>query len=318
MLRILPNRPALPILLWLRSTAHAVSFAMRQGLSWSRGLPTLQGGAWTQAMRHWSPDYTSERRHAMQARATELVQTYGLEAYTGKLHGRQWAKNLYLLDLLVHTIGPCLLAKPMPPYCAVDVGCADWDYVFALHAFLRGPVFLAGGPLESGPVTAPPHCGLDQLTGIEIDPHGIYPDGYSRADYTRAYVQALAKSQNENATKIIHGDALQVQLPQQDLVFCFFPFLLPYQIVAWGLPLGLLHPEAMIQKQASWVKPGGLWVIYTHAEEEREPLRNLLSPWVDGKSAPFTLLRAEAARSLLEERPDDYDERWVWVLQRKT
>lgn len=298
-------------------------------------------------MRHWSRDYTSERRQAMQVRAAELVQSYGLDLYTGQLHGRQWAKNLYLLDLLVHTVGPHLeawlaqarlglAANPQSPVTlqAVDVGCADWDYVFALHAFLRGRVaHSVGGQtglLESGAVAhskrGRQHLSLPHLTGIEIDPHGIYPDGYSRADYTRAYVRALGTKQNENATEIIHANALQVNLPQQDLVFCFFPFLLPYQIVAWGLPLGLLHPDAMLQKQASWVKPGGLWVIYTHAEEEREPLRALLSPWIDnpGKDiqgrdnqATFELLRCEAAHSLLEERPDDYDERWVWVLRRK-
>jgi hypothetical protein len=301
-------------LLRLRSTAHAASFALRQAIAWSRGLPTLQGGPWLSAAKHWSPTYSRERRQAMLARAESLVQDFGLGRYDDQLHGSQWAKNLYVLDLLLTTVGPYIeaneKARAGSVIQAVDVGCADWDYVFALHAFLRGPV---GTPCK-------PH-----LTGVEIDPHGIYPDGYSRADYTRAYIAALESAALNSPSKgpqtqatLVHEDALQATLPQQDLVFCFFPFILPYQIVAWGLPLGLLNPQAMLAKQAAWVKPGGHWVIYTHAEEEREPLRALLAPWVDGTNPNFELLHCGPARSLLEESPDEYDERWVWILRRRS
>lgn len=308
----LPLPPRSP-LLRLRSTAHAASFALRQALAWSRGQPSLQGGPWLSAAKHWSPTYSRERRQAMLARAESLVQNFGLGRYVGQLHGSQWAKNLYVLDLLLVTVGPFIEANEKAGVesvlHAVDVGCADWDYVFALHAFLRGPV---GGRRHL------------HLTGVEIDPHGIYPDGYSRADYTRAYIDALESAALTSSPKgpqpqttLLHEDALRAHLPQQDLVFCFFPFILPYQIVAWGLPLGLLNPQAMLAKQAAWVKPGGLWVIYTHAEEEREPLRVLLATSTDDSNPNFELLHCGPARSLLEERPDEYDERWVWILRRK-
>jgi hypothetical protein len=327
----LPLPPPSP-LLRLRSTAHAASFALRQALAWSRGQPSLQGGPWLSAVKHWSSIYSRERRQAMLARAESLVQGFGLDLYAGRLHGSQWAKNLYVLDLLLATVGPHLDSQE-PAISesviqAVDVGCADWDYVFALHAFLRGPFRSLGSEPTSAPTVdgAAPygtHRCL-RLTGLEIDPHGIYPDGYSRADYTRAYIAALETADLTSPSKgprtqttLLHEDALQAHLPQQDLVFCFFPFILPYQIVAWGLPLGLLNPQALLAKQAAWVKAGGLWVIYTHAEEEREPLRAHLATWLDVSTPNFELVHGGPARSLLEERPDDYDERWVWILRRK-
>lgn len=276
--------------LWLKAPANAAFFSLRQGLRWSRGRPRIAGEPWAGAFKDWP----AASRNAAQALADSLGRTYGLNAYDGRISLRFYRKNVYLLHLLDGALqGLELRAEtPASPFVALDVGTADWDYVFALHAFLKR---------QANPAAL-------QLTGLEIDGYGIYPDGYSRADYARAYVALL----QDQEVRLRFEDALKATPPPLDLVTCFFPFLLPYQILAWGLPLRHLHPQALLARQAGWVKPGGHWLLFTHAEEERAPLLAHL------RAIPgMILLRQGPARSLLEADAESYAERWYWLLRRK-
>jgi hypothetical protein len=186
-------------------------------------------------------DNLVQRGHAFR----EAFQLASLDSI---LRSRQWLKNFYVLDLLEKTLKPHFPAalhekqKASSPLRVLDVGTADWEYVFALHRFCRHALIKAG--IVQPMVDEPQFI----LTGVEIDGHGIYPDGYARADYTAAYIDAL----QDPGITIQYGDATQMEMPLQDLVTCFFPFILPYQILAWGLPLRLLHPKALLSRQATW------------------------------------------------------------------
>ncbi len=277
--------------LWLKASANAAFFALRQGLRWSRGQPQVKGESWDHAFSTWP----EENRSQAEALATSLKETFGLNAFTGRISRRFYRKNVYLLHLLDQVLRPDLFnaEKRSRVFAALDVGTADWDYVFALHGFLQQRAHSSSASLA--------------LTGLEIDGYGIYPDGYSRADYAQAYVALLQDSH----VQMHFEDALKASPPPQDLVTCFFPFILPYQILAWGMPLSHLKPQALLSRQAGWVKPGGHWLIFTHAEEERAPLLAHL------KTLPhMTLLRQGPARSLLEGDAESYAERWYWLLRR--
>ncbi len=297
--------------LWLRAPANAASFALREWFAWRRGKPTLKGVPWESTFSHWPRNLQA----TLYPKAEDLIRRFGLERFSGVLSRGQWAKNLYWLDILQTTLQPHLPshsdcnAEPSgdSEFRVLDVGTADWDYVFALHRFCQ-------------------HFPSLQLTGLEIDGHGIYPDGFSRADYTAAYIAALS----DPKIAMIYGDATKITLPPQDLVICLFPFILPYQILAWGLPLRLLQPENVLACQAQWVKPGGLWYLVAHAEEERQPMRILLEriaagdlnpPAKDQECSPraqarFELLAEGPVCSDFEEAPEVYDQRWHWILRR--
>jgi hypothetical protein len=279
--------------LWIKAPFNAGAFAFRQWLGWRRGLPKLKGERWPSAIPHWP---TSKQEQLVQ-KAEQLYETFSLAPFDKTLSSRQWVKNLYWLDLLGTTLAPHLQASltqpsgPQRPTRTLDVGCADWDYVFALQRFFRNSF-----------------TNNMELTGLEIDGHGIYPDGYARADYTAAYIHAL----KDPAVSIRYGDATRMKLPPQDVVTCLFPFILPYQILAWGLPLHLLKPQALLQAQAGWIRPGGLWYLVCHAIEEREPMRKQLAALKECE-----LLTEGPARSDFEDDPDSYDERWFWLLRKR-
>jgi SAM-dependent methyltransferase len=280
--------------LWLRVPWNAGCFAFRQWLGWRRGLPELDGQPWRSARSFWPP----EKADGLSRRAAELVHVFQMEPFEAFLNGRQWFKNLYLLDLLLQTLGPHLPSVGKSetlhpePMQVLDIGSGDWEYVFALHRFFR----------NKNPTTV-------HLSGVEMDGHGIYPDGYSRADYTAAYIRSL---QDKNVD-IRYGDMTGMEFPRQDVVTCFFPFILPYQILAWGLPLHLLRPRQLLQRQAECIKPGGIWYLVCHAQEERDPMRMLLAEFQD-----FQMLAEGPARSDFEDDPSSYDERWYWVFRKQS
>jgi len=286
---------------WVKTAANAAAFALRQKIRWRRGRPRLIGDDRPDDYAEW-PGETRAEAHAL---AETLMERYALGPFRSILSRDQFRKNVYLLDVL-EKVWRRLPAPPRPAasesFSALDVGTADWNYVFALHAFLKKRL----SPSDTPDVAAGPP-GEFRLAGLEIDGYGVYSNGYSRCDYAQAYVAALG----DPGVSLRFENALEADSPPQDVLFCFFPFLLPYQILDWGLPLRQLKPAELLRRQASWLKPGGLWLLFTHAEEEREPMKRYLSAipqleWLD--HGPI--------ESRLDLPTGDYSERWFWLLRK--
>lgn len=137
------------------------------------------------------------------------------------------------------TLQPLLAGHPLQPagdgvLAAVDVGCGAFQYATALH---RLSARAAGARRVV-------------LRGIEVDGHGIYRDGHSRADHARAHAALAADD-----VSFTVADFTAIELPPQDVVTMLFPFVLPYPLLQWGLPLELYRPRRLLRRAASVLRP---------------------------------------------------------------
>ena len=98
---------------------------------------------------------------------------------------------------------------------AADLGCGDFHYAIGLQQWLARHV------PSSLPDEAVPRKVV--LRGLELDGHGIYRDGHSRADHARA--RARSACADGGLVQFEVADAVHARLPEQDVVSLFFPFL---------------------------------------------------------------------------------------------
>lgn len=238
------------------------SFTLRNQLKWRRGLPPL-----TQESKEGLFSYLSlspKKQKQAEKRHQELVDRYQLLPLKRLSLRQVYSDNLYLLDCLEDLLSGYLTDLDFFPstakknLLALDIGCRNWDYVFALNQFLQN---LPGSQSQ-------PH----ELHGIEVDAYGIYPNFYSRLDYALAFTR-----QTENPNVHYHvGDFLKVPFPLVDVIFLFYPFLLPRPLLKWGLPLRFFQPQKIISKAVSLLQPGGMMIVFNQTMNERDRLLQIL------------------------------------------
>ncbi len=256
----------------LRAPANELAFPLRASLRWSRGLPAP----------HDEPKDGLFAAPAAAARAADLRERFAL----GRLHAqstrRVYAANLALLDRLEALFAGEAIAPGGADgvLAAVDVGCGDFHYATALLQFLR-----LGGAAPR-PVA---------LRGIELDGHGVYRDGHSRADHARQHAELAATGGGSARFEV--ANFLRVRLPPQDVVTMFYPFLTAYPLLRWGLPLSQLRPRALLQGAAAALRPGGCLVLVHQTDAEAGRARRLLD---DG---PLRLVREVPFASALDLDP---------------
>lgn len=221
----------LPPWLWPEALINQVAYPLRGMLRWRR-----------RGYREVPADVAAViAGHPRRERLAALV-----ERYAPALQGRHNAGNvienldvLHLLDRLFE------LAPWTPParLRALDVGAKNFYYVAALHAAWssRAPV--------------------DSLVGVEVDAYRVYRDGYSRHDYADTYRAGLA------GTTFVAADIRDYHEPA-DVITLLFPFVMPLPLVRWGLPIGLLAPEAVLAHVWQLLAPGGLLLIVNQDEME--------------------------------------------------
>ncbi len=293
-----------------KAPGNALGFAMRRLIRWERGLAPLSSDGWengkpgADGLSGLFASRQGKEGAALLQRAAVLEKRYGLAPFRGSASKRVYLENLYLLDAL----DGFLAEEPLPPSAApswqtLDVGTGPWEYAPSLLAFLsrwKG----------KRPVT---------LTGLEVDGHLLYPDFRSRADYARAYAAAAEKIGAENngteksspagcRASIRFEDFLQVELPAQDIITLFYPFILPHQILAWGLPYRFLKPQVFLAKAVGLLKPGGRLLAFLHAEEERSPFERYI------REAGGTILRSAAVASRMTPDWEDLSERRAYWI----
>ena len=255
---------ALRLLAFARIPGNAFSFWVRRSLRWSRGTPAL-----CQEPKDDLYSCFQQGRSEAEARAAELHDRYRL-ADLARLSTRAlYRKNLDLLDTLEKTTQG--LPLPFPEGRAIkalDVGSQDWHYVFALERWLQRHNRKSGEPVE--------------VTGIELDGYEIYADFHSRKDYAQAYAEQTGNPQ----VRYRIGDFLKWREGGQDVIFLFYPLVLRYQLLLWGLPLRHFAPISMLKQAAALIRPDGWLVVYCHTLREHEALLELATA-----AEAFQLLR---------------------------
>ena len=145
------------------------------------------------------------------------------------------------------------------------------------------------------------------LRGVEVDGNGLYRNLHSRRERAEAYCRAVGPHVGYD----VH-DFLTYASPTVDVLTVFFPFVLAFTLVAWGLPLRHFRPEDFVARYKELVRPGGLLMIANHTSEEKAKTLELLEA-----AGGFRLLVSMPMRSKLVSYADDVDDRHVhlWVRE---
>jgi SAM-dependent methyltransferase len=276
---------------------NALSFAMRRLIRWERGLAPLKGEGIPENLAGLFSDRNRLDAKALEIRARELILRYSLEKFRPSAKRRVFLENLYLLDALDSFLKKQSL--PQRPsdtqWKALDIGTGPWEYAPALMGFFSH--WRGARPI--------------QLTGLEVDGHLLYPNFRSRADYARAYADVAQKlAPDHSQTSIRFEDFLVAETDPQDLITLFYPFILPHQILAWGLPYRFLKPQEFLTKALFKLNPGGRLLAFLHAQEEREPFEGYI------RKAGGTILHSASIESKMTPDYDDLSERrGYWIAR---
>lgn len=210
----------------LRSSYHAFWYWLCEGLEWSRGL-----------YRERPVGQLTHLSGSQQARIASLRRLFDVR-FEQHCAALTTLKNYDYLDILDQAW--TAWGRPRPVGGVVqDVGASNFWYARALHAF-----FL--------PAT---------LTGVEVEGHRIYYNGYSRYDYAQGYVQNLPQ------TTFVIADYAQYEQPA-DTIVAWFPFVMPAPVLAWRMPLAFLAPQALFARVATNLNPSGTFVMINQGPEE--------------------------------------------------
>lgn len=242
----------------LRAPAIELGYALRSSLRWSRGAPSPDRLAAAPTFV-WAPEPLAADLHE---RAERLEDRFGLASCLTGLAPDVRARNYARLEQLERLAGDLAVPRSEDGCVrAADLGCGDFHYAAALSRWLS-----RGGAGDVRSVV---------LRGLELDGHGIYRDGHSRADHGRA--RAVDASVDGNVVRFEVADAAAARLPQQDVVSLFFPFLTPYACLQWGLPLSRLRPRRLLARAVQSLRPGGWLVVANQTPREFVRLRRLLA-----------------------------------------
>lgn len=264
---------ATPLLVAL-GPVNAATFSLRRAMSWSRGKVRPKQEAKTALFSF------AANASALEERESSLRAQYRL----GPLHAastqHHYRENLYVLDLLDRHAAD---VKPTGAVRALDVGSQDFRYAFGLSRWL--------GKRAS-------------LTGIEIDGHQIYADLHSRKDHADAFVAQI----DEGRVNYEVEDFLEhAENGRADVITFFFPFVLEYALLRWGLPRRCFLPNRIFEHAKSLLKPGGVVVVMNHTEAERQRQLEILA------ECGFEIIRSGPALSDLVDYAADVPERSLTI-----
>jgi hypothetical protein len=289
---IISSMKLFPLLAFTRIPGNAFSFWVRRMLRWSRGKPKLH-----QESKDDLFAYLQEGQSEAEERAAALHGRYQLEPLARLSTTSLYRKNLYLLD----TLEKATQDLPLPfsdtrIVKALDVGSQDWYYVFVLERWLQLHNRRNGESVV--------------LTGIELDGYEIYADFHSRRDYALTYVEQTGNPE-------VHyeiGDFLEFREGDYDIIFIFYPLLLRYQLLLWGLPLRYFAPKSILSQAASLTRPGGWVVVLCHTLREHEVLLELCKA-----IGTYQLLReGQVLSNLMDFHEESNDSRFsIWMKMEK-
>jgi hypothetical protein len=278
----------LRLLAFTRIPGNACSFLLRRMIRWSRG----------KAVFHQEPKddlfaYLNGGRRDAEVRAAELSLRYDLEPLARLSTRSRYQKNLYLLDSLEKaTRGLSLPFRENRGITAMDIGSQEWYYVFALERWLRKHNRSNREPVK--------------LTGIELDAYELCAGFRSRIDYATAYAEQTGNPD----VRYVVDDFRKRREQGHDILFLFYPLVLRYQQLLWGLPLHVFDPEGIVAHAAVSTRSCGWLVVFCHTIPEHKIFLDLCR-----KNGAFTLLReGEALSMLVDFYAKTRDRRFsIWV-----
>ena len=276
---------ATPLLVVL-APLNAATFSLRRALAWNRGPVVHRDEPKSELFE--SPELFRRER--------DLRIRYRL----GKLYGgsstRVYRENLNVLDLLDRHVARDVVDSlgEQRSIRAIDVGSKDFCYAFALARFLersRG----RGGPR---PIT---------LTGVELDGHPIYADLHSRKEHGEAFARQVDGADVQYAV----ADFLEHDAKDIDVLTFFFPFVLEYALLRWGLPRRCFLPLRIFEHAHAMLKPGGVVVVMNHTEAGRERQLEIL------EACGFEIVSSETVVTRLVDYASDVPERSMTVARKR-
>ncbi len=212
----------------VRSRYHEFWYRLGEGLRWSRGV-------YRERPAHRLEHLTG----CQQARVAWLAHRFSVR-FEQQAEAITALRNYDYLDILEQSWSAWGQPRPIGGMVH-DVGSSNFWYAAALHTFFR--------PMA--------------LTGVEVEGHRIYRNGYSRLDYAQGYVEQLPN------TRFVTMDYRLFE-QKADVVTAWYPFVTPAPVLAWRLPLSLLDPESLFSRVARNLKPDGLFVMINQGIEEME------------------------------------------------
>lgn len=219
-------------LLWPEALINQLTYPLRQTLRWRR--PGYREAA--------ADPQRVVAAHPRRDRLQELIDRYR-PALADRYDAANVLENLDVLHMLDRCRSLTDWQPPTTPLRLIDVGSKNFYYAAALAAFWSDQ-----GPVES-------------LLGVEVDAYRVYRDGYSRYDYADAYRAGLPGVAFQAADiRAVRQRATAITL--------LFPFVVALPLVRWGLPIGLLDPDAVLAHVWGLLEPGGQLILVNQDEGE--------------------------------------------------
>jgi hypothetical protein len=268
---------ATPLLIAL-APFNAAAFSLRRAFAWTRGTVNIKNEPKTTLFA-----FAASHERGLWTRERELRTRYKLDQLRSGSTAHNYRENLYILDVLDRHASD--ITRIRQGLAAVDVGSQDFRYAFGLARFL--------GPNS-------------QLTGIELEGNRIYKDLHSRKDYAEAYVAQIDNAAVNYEVKdfLTHDDK------NLDIAFFFFPFVLEYALLRWGLPRRFFDPTRIFHHAHKMLRPGGTVVVMNHTEAERVRQVEIL------EACGFDIVSSEAVSSDLIDYSSQVRERSLTIARK--
>lgn len=181
--------------------------------------------------------------------AQALEQRYALQSWRQLLPLTAYRQVLETLELLEDCFPSEHPLWDKRQVRLLDIDAGRWSYAPALYQFFV-------------------HAYTEQprqvfLTGVELDPYRLDPEGYSCVDYALSYIDPIA-----SYTRYLNQNVMEHTAQQPyDVITQFRPYMFCQEHLFAGLPLEFFRPREVFLHALSLAQPGGSLVI-THAHAE--------------------------------------------------